>query len=225
MIPEPTAADLALSPGENYHGKTIPFGLTLLDLVRAWIRRAVKLQAFKDWVHAYLDAQDVPHHPPGTHGAAGCRIGDRMDWLMNKLHTAERERDAERKDRLLLVKELERTEHIRSVINDPAMSDVKRVLELERERDEWKSKYAIIDQGLIDQINQVIQVAKDRDELRKLLQLAVKSVQHETHIAGPITIFETDADEQARMSRMAERCNKDCLACMIKAALAAKGVR
>lgn len=41
-----------------------------------------KLQAFKDWVHAYLDSHDVPHHPPGTHGAAGCRIGDRMDWLM-----------------------------------------------------------------------------------------------------------------------------------------------
>jgi hypothetical protein len=42
-----------------------------------------KLQAFKDWVHAYLDQHGVPHHPPGTHGAEGCRIGDRMDWLMN----------------------------------------------------------------------------------------------------------------------------------------------
>jgi hypothetical protein len=50
-----------------------------------------KLQAFKDWVHAYLDGVGVPHHPPGTHGAAGCRIGDRMDWLMadhNRLLTA-----------------------------------------------------------------------------------------------------------------------------------------
>jgi hypothetical protein len=47
-----------------------------------------KLQAFKDWVHAYLDSHKVPHHPPGTHGAAGCRIGDRMDWLMNELRTA-----------------------------------------------------------------------------------------------------------------------------------------
>lgn len=40
-----------------------------------------KLQAFKTWVHAYLDGQGVPHHPPGTHGAEGCRIGDRMDWV------------------------------------------------------------------------------------------------------------------------------------------------
>lgn len=43
-----------------------------------------KLQAFKDWVHAYLDGKSVPHHPPGTHGAAGCRIGDRMDWLFGQ---------------------------------------------------------------------------------------------------------------------------------------------
>ncbi len=41
-----------------------------------------KLQAFKSWVHGFLDNVGVPHHPPGTHGAAGCRIGDRMDWLM-----------------------------------------------------------------------------------------------------------------------------------------------
>ncbi len=44
-----------------------------------------KLQAFKTWVHAYLDTHGVPHHPPGTHGEAGCRIGDRMDWLMEKV--------------------------------------------------------------------------------------------------------------------------------------------
>lgn len=56
--------------------------------------RAAKLQKFKDWVHNYLDAHGVPHHPPGSHGAAGCRIGDRMDWLMARLAAAERERDA-----------------------------------------------------------------------------------------------------------------------------------
>jgi hypothetical protein len=44
-----------------------------------------KLQAFKDWVHNYLDTHGVPHHPPGPHGAEGCRIGDRMDWLMSRL--------------------------------------------------------------------------------------------------------------------------------------------
>ena len=43
------------------------------------------LKAFKSWVHKYLDDHGVPHHPPGTHGAAGCRIGDRMDWVMARI--------------------------------------------------------------------------------------------------------------------------------------------
>ncbi len=42
--------------------------------------QVAKLQAFKDFCHAYLDAHGVPHHPPGIHGAEGCRIGDRLDW-------------------------------------------------------------------------------------------------------------------------------------------------
>lgn len=53
-----------------------------------------KLQAFKDWVHAYLDEHGVPHHPPGPHGAEGCRIGDRMDWLMDKIKGLEAEATA-----------------------------------------------------------------------------------------------------------------------------------
>ena len=48
-----------------------------------------KLQRFKDWVHAYLDAHGVPHHPPGVHGSEGCRIGDRMDWVFTRLRTME----------------------------------------------------------------------------------------------------------------------------------------
>lgn len=56
--------------------------------VRELIGRARQLQVFKTWVHAYLDAHKVPHHPPGTHGAAGCRIGDRMDWLVAELEAA-----------------------------------------------------------------------------------------------------------------------------------------
>lgn len=59
----------------------------------AWIRRAAALQAFKDWTHAFLDTHGVPHHPPGPHGAEGCRIGDRMDWLMNRLRSTESQRD------------------------------------------------------------------------------------------------------------------------------------
>lgn len=47
------------------------------------------LRRFKSWTHAYLDTHGVPHHPPGPHGAEGCRIGDRMDWLMAKLKRIE----------------------------------------------------------------------------------------------------------------------------------------
>ena len=54
-----------------------------------------KLQAFKDWVHAYLDAQGVPREfPDGKHTKEGCRIGDRMDWLMEQLNTANRRANA-----------------------------------------------------------------------------------------------------------------------------------
>jgi len=53
------------------------------------VQRARAAEAFKVWVHNYLDAQGVPHHPPGTHGAEGCRIGDRLDWLMARLRRAE----------------------------------------------------------------------------------------------------------------------------------------
>jgi hypothetical protein len=59
------------------------------DVREQQAEQIAKLQRFKDWVHAYLDAQGVPHHPPGTHGAEGCRIGDRMDWLMDRLRKAE----------------------------------------------------------------------------------------------------------------------------------------
>jgi hypothetical protein len=73
-------------------------GKTPMDLKAEAEAERDKLQAFKDWCHAYLDAVGVPHHPPGTHGAAGCRIGDRMDWLMDwltaKLAAAEADRDA-----------------------------------------------------------------------------------------------------------------------------------
>lgn len=62
---------------------------TLLTELGHWKDRCLKLHAFKVWVHGFLDDHGVPHHPPGPHGAEGCRIGDRMDWLMAKLANAE----------------------------------------------------------------------------------------------------------------------------------------
>jgi len=40
-----------------------------------------KLRAFKDFVHQRLDAMGVPVDPPGEHRDAGCRIGQRLDWV------------------------------------------------------------------------------------------------------------------------------------------------
>ncbi len=49
-----------------------------------------KLQAFKDWCHSYLDTHGVPKEfPDGPHSREGCRIGDRMDWLMARCEAAE----------------------------------------------------------------------------------------------------------------------------------------
>lgn len=56
-----------------------------IDDPQAFRDKCDALQKFKDWVHAYLDAHGVPHHPPGVHGAEGCRIGDRMDYVFAKL--------------------------------------------------------------------------------------------------------------------------------------------
>ncbi len=45
----------------------------------------VRLQAFKDYVHARLDAAAIPTHPNGEHSKAGCRIGDRLDIVVAAL--------------------------------------------------------------------------------------------------------------------------------------------
>ena len=63
-----------------------------------------KLAAFKKWTHDFLDTYGVPHHPPGTHGEHGCRIGDRMDWVMEQLGivTADRDRLREANEELFV---------------------------------------------------------------------------------------------------------------------------
>lgn len=56
-----------------------------IDDPQAFRDKCDALQRFKDWVHAYLDGKGIPHHPPGVHGAEGCRIGDRMDYVFDRL--------------------------------------------------------------------------------------------------------------------------------------------
>lgn len=95
--------------------------------------RVEALLGFKSWVHAYLDAHSVPHHPPGTHGAEGCRIGDRMDWLMNRLRNAESEvaslrRLLEVQDRLIAT--LQENRAMRNSLIADVAADLKEMAEI-----------------------------------------------------------------------------------------------
>jgi hypothetical protein len=55
----------------------------LLERVRALEAERDELQAFKDWVHAWLDGVGVPHDPDPEHTAEhGCRISGRMRYLL-----------------------------------------------------------------------------------------------------------------------------------------------
>lgn len=80
----------------------------LLDENRSLQVLAAKLQAFKDWVHAYLDAHGVPKEfPDGSHSKEGCRIGDRMDWVVKCMGATSAE-DALRAQNKAAVQEIER---------------------------------------------------------------------------------------------------------------------
>lgn len=61
--------------------------------------RAAKAEAFKAWVHEWLDNEGVPADPePEQNAASGCRVGGRMRWLKTRLATAEKDRDQLRAD-------------------------------------------------------------------------------------------------------------------------------
>jgi hypothetical protein len=72
---------------------TIPVPTPEADRIRELEAQVEALERFKKFVHAYLDGVYVPHHPPGPHGRDGCRVGDRLHWLMTRLYAAEGERD------------------------------------------------------------------------------------------------------------------------------------
>lgn len=48
-------------------------------------QRVRELEAFKKWVHDYLDGMGIPTHPDGPHSKEGCRIGDRMDIVRERV--------------------------------------------------------------------------------------------------------------------------------------------
>lgn len=54
--------------------------------------RAERAEAFKTWVHNYLDGKGVPADPdPEGNAKHGCRISGRMNWAFAKLAAAEAE--------------------------------------------------------------------------------------------------------------------------------------
>lgn len=55
---------------------------TKVEDLRADITKASNFKAF---VHKRLDEMGIPTHPDGEHSKAGCRIGDRLDIVQNKL--------------------------------------------------------------------------------------------------------------------------------------------
>ena len=54
-----------------------------LDRLRA---ERDKLQKFKDYVQARLDAMGVPADPDSPHKAEGCRVGGRLDWVAERVN-------------------------------------------------------------------------------------------------------------------------------------------
>jgi len=59
-----------------------PSPQALEDYVR---ERVAALQAFKDYVHKRLDDAGIPTDPPSEHRDAGCRIGGRLDVVLDQL--------------------------------------------------------------------------------------------------------------------------------------------
>ena len=53
----------------------------MTETARALEREAAALAQFKEFVHAYLTRRGVPVDPPGEHRDAGCRIGQRLQYL------------------------------------------------------------------------------------------------------------------------------------------------
>ncbi len=54
------------------------------DAVAGIVKDMVKLAKFKDYVHRRLDEAGVPAEVPGKHLDEGCRIGGRLDWLIDR---------------------------------------------------------------------------------------------------------------------------------------------
>lgn len=56
--------------------------------------RVAELERFKTYVHQRLDEAGIPTHPDGPHSKEGCRVGDRLDILIQSEAQADREADS-----------------------------------------------------------------------------------------------------------------------------------
>jgi hypothetical protein len=55
----------------------------MFEEIRRLREECARLQRFKDYCHARLDAAGVPVDPESAHRAAGCRIGGRLDLVLD----------------------------------------------------------------------------------------------------------------------------------------------
>ena len=52
-------------------------------------QRIAALEAFKSYVHERLDGMGIPVDPPGEHSDAGCRVGQRLDVVEDRIAALE----------------------------------------------------------------------------------------------------------------------------------------
>jgi hypothetical protein len=73
------------APSEEWTDADLRFIALARAALPAWVRRAWAAEAFKRWVHAWLDAAGVPHDPDPEHTRAhGCRISGRLRYLLSR---------------------------------------------------------------------------------------------------------------------------------------------
>jgi Zn ribbon nucleic-acid-binding protein len=90
----------------------------VLNLLEEGEAKVAKGQAFKSFVHSRFDAIGVPKEfPEGPHSKEGCRVGDRIDWI---------------EDRLKGVKECCKCGAYRDIINEQAV-EIARIKEHAKE--------------------------------------------------------------------------------------------
>jgi len=89
VVTSPEFPDTALAIKNPHHRTTSEDPMpTHEGWILALARERDALLKFKSYVHGVLDSAGVPVDPPGAHRDAGCRVGQRLEFLLAKLKEA-----------------------------------------------------------------------------------------------------------------------------------------